>query len=491
MGQRSVLLVGLDALRPEDVGEDLTPNIRRFQELGSSVPNFRSVFPSDTRANLASLMTGAYPSGHGIIANSFWDPALHPDVIDCGNAELLDNLMAHGAAPVVDAVTVGEILASRHMNMATIATGSAGSARLLNPHGCNLGHVSIACHSLTSSYPHWACEEFRRQAGGRLPERSVPDLDVIGVAVDTALALVSGHCRPALSVLWLNEPDTVYHHRGLNAATTRDTLRCLDRQFGRILEWWLSEGRYDGVQLILLSDHGQVGVAGTFDFAEALRREGFSITRSPRDPAGCLFLGSTVGQLYLREEPRKIDTLCRALRQMPATGTIFVKESVLAGWPLPDGTFPQSATFIDHARSPDIIFTYAWQAAGDRGRDAGLVIDVANGDGLLATHGGLTHGEMSAFAVFGGDCFHQNFWSAQYASMVDIAPTIMKCLDVPYPFEVPGRVLAELLRLSPPGGSEEGTYPDTPQKHPVRATTTDAVIQRIRNQGSLYVDFAL
>ena len=72
-----LILISLDAFRWDycALHPDETPNLRRLAREGVSARGLIPVFPSNTFPNHYSIVTGLYPSHHGIINNDFFDPA--------------------------------------------------------------------------------------------------------------------------------------------------------------------------------------------------------------------------------------------------------------------------------------------------------------------------------------------------------------------------------------------------------------------------------
>ena len=67
--ERRAVLVVVDGLRGDLVGETFTPNLHRLAAGARWYPNHRCVFPSATRVNSASLATGCFPASHGLHGN--------------------------------------------------------------------------------------------------------------------------------------------------------------------------------------------------------------------------------------------------------------------------------------------------------------------------------------------------------------------------------------------------------------------------------------
>ena len=69
------LIVAFDGLRPDMVDADLMPNLSTFRRQGANCTDNRAVFPTETRVNQSSLVTGCHPARHGMVANKFMEPA--------------------------------------------------------------------------------------------------------------------------------------------------------------------------------------------------------------------------------------------------------------------------------------------------------------------------------------------------------------------------------------------------------------------------------
>lgn len=71
-----VVLVSLDGFRYDYVKKYSAPNIAAMAARGASAPDgMIPSYPSTTFPNHLALITGLYPEHHGIVANTFYDPA--------------------------------------------------------------------------------------------------------------------------------------------------------------------------------------------------------------------------------------------------------------------------------------------------------------------------------------------------------------------------------------------------------------------------------
>ncbi|MHA1166149.1 MAG: alkaline phosphatase family protein [Alphaproteobacteria bacterium] len=112
--QTRVLIVVFDALRPEFVTREQTPNLYSFAKGGVRYTNSRSTFPTETRVNQSAVTTGCYPSKHGIVANKFVLDELGADrVLNTGDDLQLEPAFEHLSGRLLDVPTLGERLPMR------------------------------------------------------------------------------------------------------------------------------------------------------------------------------------------------------------------------------------------------------------------------------------------------------------------------------------------------------------------------------------------
>jgi len=80
-----VILISLDGFRYDYIEKFRPPNLLKLIETGVRAERMLPVYPSKTFPNHISLITGMYPSKHGIVHNSFYDRELD-DVYKMGKA---------------------------------------------------------------------------------------------------------------------------------------------------------------------------------------------------------------------------------------------------------------------------------------------------------------------------------------------------------------------------------------------------------------------
>src|SRR5216684_7563534 len=86
-----VVLVGLDGLRADMMTPDTTPHLWRLAHQGVWFQHHHAVFPTATRVNVTSLVTGTNSGTHGIVNNSIFEPGVAPaTAVDFGKYQMVE-----------------------------------------------------------------------------------------------------------------------------------------------------------------------------------------------------------------------------------------------------------------------------------------------------------------------------------------------------------------------------------------------------------------
>ena len=448
---KRILIVAFDALRPDMVTPELMPNLSAFAAAGVRFSHARATFPTETRVNQAALVTGCTPARHGIVGNRFMDPVASPGkLFDTGDETELAAGDRRLGGKLLDVPTLGEILAEHAMSLATISAGTPGGARLLHHKAEPLGGFRFALHRPDASVPAARVTEMIARIGP-VPPHEIPSLAWLTYATDAYLDYVEPELSPEVAILWLCEPDNSYHYRGIGSAENLTAIRHADAEFGRILK------RRERLQIITLSDHGQLTVAGAaLDLRGRLTEAGFTVGEIPGDGADlALALGGCVG-IYLGD-PARIDAVVAWLRAQPWCGPLFTRDG--------RGCLTHAQVGLDHPRAPDIVLVLRADAAPNAHGVPGSTRHDSHypADGTVrgGTHGGLHPIELATWLAVGGDAFLSGRVSALPAGIVDVLPTVLDLLGLEPPPGVQGRVLREALAAhagEPPPTATEQTH---------------------------------
>lgn len=97
----TTIIISLDGLHPHYINPQNTPTLHNMMLNDYGAPYMTPSFPSSTFPNHWTLVTGLYPSEHGIVGNTFYDPKLKKQFINT-NPEVggLDPDFWHGGEPI-------------------------------------------------------------------------------------------------------------------------------------------------------------------------------------------------------------------------------------------------------------------------------------------------------------------------------------------------------------------------------------------------------
>lgn len=423
------LIVCIDALRPDAVTEALTPNLYNLSKRAVLFENHHSAFPSDTRPNAATLVSGVNCGRHGVMGNAFrlkLDDGTH-ELVDTGSSLRIGDIDARLADGLFGVPTLGQILQREGLGYAVVSSASTGTTRLLrHKFHSNSRHVTLHCHDLKASYPQDFASAVAAQFG-MPPPVAAPDLVAIDYGITVFLDFIWPRLQPDVSLFWFNEPDVSYHAYGPFAEETQQTLLALDVQIGRLIDWWRDQ---NPMPLIILSDHGQIDTSEQIDVIKLLQNAGF-------DAGGIEQKGPDVGvvpgsfvQLYVRTKS-KIPDLIIWLEKQAWCGVIFSK------YPY-QGAFSFSVVGYDHDRAADLAFTFKASPT-----HSGAETPYFTGKDLRGTHGGLDEMETQAVFMVAPDQTCSGARCDLPTSTCDILPTLLNLLGLPNPAGVSGQSLID------------------------------------------------
>lgn len=435
------LIIGFDALRPELTTPAHAPHLAAWLARAARFERSRSVFPSETKVAMASIATGSWPGAHGIVANGYYEPATGDGkLFDTGNVGQLAAVTeaAHGA--LVTAPTIGGLLKAAGKSYMTVSTGTAGNARFLNPRARDQGLVaySIMGEDASSSAADFAgCVA----AFGPPPAAAVPNTARCAYGAKLFLEHFLPKHQPDVAVLWLSEPDISFHYCGVGSPESLEALQAMDAIFGEVLAWRDAQPDAADIQIIALSDHGQVAVKGRIDIIGEMQAAGLHAADQYSDDIDYIVLASSSGNIWVRDnDPGLIRVMAKWLIEQDWLGMLFARDPELA-----PGALPLALVQNDHARTPPLYFVLQSDNAVSRFGLSGrsfVGADPMPGDETGGVHGGLHPAELSTVLAFEGGQFRSAVSLTGPAGLADISPTILDAFGLSAP-GMQGRVLHE------------------------------------------------
>jgi arylsulfatase A-like enzyme len=402
--QRTVVVI-LDGLRRDFVDTVRTPHLAQFATQATSFPEFRTAFPSATRAVSASFATGCYPARHTLQGNAvalMEDSALVP--YDVGRPDFLARKRAiTGHALAVP--TLAERLAP-YGGAIVFNNVSPGAANAHDPDAH--GHLY---HRVLSRGP----------GGAPVSDPLYVTLDAEGDRAMTDRFIAEAlPRRSALAVLWLGEPDHIQHEVPLGSPEHLAVLREADRNAGTVMaavERQRAAG--DDVLLIVGSDHGHETVSGFVDIEAELIAAG--LKDGPNSTDVLALSNGTASLIYLLpEQERRYAPLSDYLHSQQWVGTVVPRSGL---------------DTIGHAARYGLAFAVSLRADGARneyGVPGCSLAAVPRWDQKTQVgcgqHGGLGAYEQSPVLMIEGPHFQGGTTRAGHAHIVDLAPTILRHL---------------------------------------------------------------
>ncbi|MEO1093182.1 MAG: alkaline phosphatase family protein, partial [Pseudomonadota bacterium] len=266
-----VVIVICDGHRDDFVRPDLCPTIARASRSGRRFRNHKGIYPSATRASVASFATGCWPGAHGLAGNTLaLDEGDGLALYDAGHPSIFDALRRVHGRPLRRPTTSARVVDAAGKGVASliVSNGSPGAARFHDPlhHGKLLNRAG-------SFAPGGATIETPVAISGR------------GADADRAAAIL--FCDALLSdpriiyaVLWLCEPDTTMHETELGSADHHAAIAAADACVGLVVDTVAElQERGDDVLLLVGSDHGQETVAEAIPVEQLLIDAGLKESR--------------------------------------------------------------------------------------------------------------------------------------------------------------------------------------------------------------------
>ena len=455
-----VLIAAFDGLQPSQIRPDLSPNLAEFAAGGVTFARNHPVFPTVTRINVASLVTGRHPGRHGLAGNTVVMRDYDPNSI----LEAMEPQLARVAKQTGDVLlvpTLADILHDHGHEFVAVGVGTSGNAYVQNP--CAETHGGATIHP-EFCLPRGLHEEIV-QRFGPWPAKETPNVPQMEHGARVLTEYVLAERSPALALIWFSEPDSSNHKAGVGSTLSNRALAAADEQFGRIIEWLKRNGNLDETDVIVVSDHGYATISNVVDIETELRAADFSRESSRHSrgrgnpeknkPGGVLVAPNGGAVLFYAHEsdPSTVERLAAWLSTHPWCGALLAAERV---GPVP-GTLQASTANIDGLRSPDLTMSFAWNSAPNAAGFPGHTAS-AGGSVGVGTHGGMSQHELRNTLIARGPNWKTSTVVDTPTGNVDIAPTILHLLGLPGGDDMDGRVLYEALSDgAPPSDVEPST----------------------------------
>ena len=456
--ERHVVVVVWDGMRPDFVTEQNTPTLWKLAREGITFRNHHAVYPSATMVNGTAMVTGSYPGKSGIIANHVYRPDIDPHhSIDVELPAVVKKGDEVSGGKYILVPTIAELV--QHAGGRTVIA-SAKTVGLLLDRQADVGSAKN-CVTLF--------------AGKSLPAEIIPSITA------TLGPFPSGHLQqdawttkamtdcfwkdgvPALSVLWLGEPDLTQHESAPGAPAALAAIKSADENLAAVLSALDQRDARGRTDVFIVSDHGFSTIKRSVDLRRILNDAGFTakieelrIAKDGNQSAGGIrdktefndqpkpgdiMLAANGGSVLfyvVGHDKKLIRRLVEFLQQSDCAGVIFTKEPM-------EGTFGLTQALIQKGDAPDVVMAFRWT---DLQNQFGVMGEIdadwqrAAGKG---THATLSRFDMHNTLIAAGPDFKRGQTDDLPTGNVDLVPTILQILGIKVPHQMDGRILSEAV----------------------------------------------
>ena len=446
---RHIVVVVWDGMRPDFVREETTPTLEKLAREGVIFRNHHAVYPSATQVNGTAMMTGVYPGRSSVIANYAYRPEIDrarsisvesPTVVGKG-----DEL---SGGKYISVPTIAELI--QRAGRRTVIASAKTVGLLLDR------HAKVAWAS--QPIPH---RQDANGAGVTLFAGQALPRDVLTSIVAALGPFPAAHLQrdawttkavtdflwkdgvPALSVIWLGEPDLTEHESAPGAPPALAAIKSSDENLAAVLAALNKQAARQTTDLFVVSDHGFSTIGRSIDLRKILGDAGFAVKTEFDDepkPGDIMLVGNGGSVLFyvVGHDATVMRRLVEFLQQSDFAGVIFTKQ----GSP---GTFHLNDAKIDNPHAPDVVMAFRWNDSKNQFGARGVIDADWQREAGEGTHATLSRFDMHNTLVAAGPDFRRGQADDLPTGNVDLAPTIARILEITSPELIDGRILAEAM----------------------------------------------
>jgi len=450
-------------MRPDFVTEQNTPTLWKLAREGVTFRNHHAVYPSATMVNGTALVTGVYPGRNGIIANHVYRPEIDPHhAIDVELPPMVKKGDEVSRGKYLSVPTIAELV-QRAGGRTIIA--SAKSVGLLLDRQADVG-TAKNCVTLFAGN---AGLRTRSGAPDSLPAEIVPSIAA------TLGPFPSGHLQqdawttkaltdcfwkdgvPALSVLWLGEPDLTQHEFAPGSPASIAAIKSSDENLAAVLSALDQRDARGRTDVFVVSDHGFSTIERSVDLRKILNDAGFTAKTEFNDqpkPGEIMLAGNGGSVLFyvIGHDETVTRRLVEFLQQSDFAGVIFTKKPI-------EGTFVLGQATIQNPHGPDVEMAFRWNDSKNQFGIPGMIDADWQRKAGEGTHVTLSRFDMHNTLIAAGPDFRQGEVDDLPTGNIDLAPMILRILGITAPQKMDGRILPKAVVNGEPATA--GLKPET------------------------------
>ena len=295
---KTTVIITVDGLDPEYLDICDAPNLREIAKRGFHVTG-KCMMPSVTNVNNVSIVTGEYPSEHGISSNYRLTRETGEEIYMESGEYILSETFFQRAG---------------RMGADTILSTSKDKLRTLLSDGAT---VSVS----SERPPGWVVEG----AYGVGEPPPIYSLDVNGWTIRAATAAMK---RVPADIVYISTTDFAMHTYAPDQPESQQHISILDNAIGDLIQ------AHPDVTLLLTADHGMSPKSRMIDLGDALSNSGIAAHAVPiikdryvihhNNLGGCMFI-------YLDEpHANRIEDAAQALREIEGVEKVYTRAEAVA-----------------------------------------------------------------------------------------------------------------------------------------------------------------
>ena len=214
-----LILISIDGFRWDYLQKYDAPTLKLLAAAGVHAKRMTPSFPSLTFPNHYTIVTGLRPEHHGIVGNTFYDPALQASFVFKSHESSIDSRWWEGGEPIW--------ITAEKQGVRSACFFWPGSEAAI--HGTRAGLYQPFDKGLTSA----------QRVDGLLAWLGLPP-----------------EKRPRLATLYFNIVDDAGHTYGPDAPETGNAIKAADDAVARLLDGLAKLGLRESASLVIVSDHG-------------------------------------------------------------------------------------------------------------------------------------------------------------------------------------------------------------------------------------------
>src|SRR5437773_673027 len=436
---RHAVIVVWDGMRPDFVSEQNTPALWKLAHEGVSFRNRQAVHPSATMVNGTAMVTGVYPGRNGITANHVYRPDIDPHhAVDVELSPVVNKGDDLSSGKYISVPTVAELV-QRAGGGTVIAAAKTVGLLLDRKAGTNSGAKRSLTLFAGKSLPADLLSSISEKLGPFPSAHLQQDIWTTKALID----VLWKDGLPALSVLWLGEPDLTQHESAPGAPAALAAIKSANENLAAVLAA-LDQGNARGTtDVFVISDHGFSTIERSIDLRKILNDAGFTakteFTDEPK-PGDIMLAGNGGCVLFYvtGHDEKIIRRLVEFLQQSDFAGVIFTKHPM-------EGTFSLDQAKIANDRSPDVVMSFRWKDQKNQFGVSGMIDADWQRAAGQGTHATLSPFDMHNTLIAAGPDFKHGEVDDLPSGNVDLASTILQILGIKTSEKMDGRILSEAM----------------------------------------------